>query len=206
VEQPQTHYQVSFTVRQALLLFVGLLVALGFAYFLGLMTGLTGRAPEAAAAAPAPTAAAETVAAGPTARPESAIAAAPVRPAEARPAAEPTAPAELQLFEDAGDPTPAARRVLARGATPAAVNSAPAADGEFWVQVLSVSSEREARQKSATLNRHKFPASVVPGATARGKVYRVRVGPYRSREEAARVATQLKSTEKAEPWIVPSGQ
>ena len=43
---PQTHYQLSFTTRQAVALFVGLLVVLGLAYFLGLMTGVAGRAPR----------------------------------------------------------------------------------------------------------------------------------------------------------------
>src|SRR5439155_576719 len=40
--------QVSFTARQALVLFVGLLLALGLAYFLGIMTGLVGREGPAA--------------------------------------------------------------------------------------------------------------------------------------------------------------
>ncbi|HXM77100.1 MAG TPA: hypothetical protein VN971_10005, partial [Thermoanaerobaculia bacterium] len=51
MDEPRTHYQLSFTARQALLLFVGLLGALAVAYVFGLMTGLAGRdgtvAPEA---------------------------------------------------------------------------------------------------------------------------------------------------------------
>ena len=213
MEQPQSHYQVSFTVRQALLLFVGLLLALALAYFFGLMTGLSGRPSEVAAgtAEPTPARSGQRGAAAPAASATPAATAEPARSPEARrAAAEPTAPAELQLFEDAGEPTPPPRRVLARGATPglaAAPAPVPAPKaGEFWVQVLSVSSEREARQRRELLTRHKFPAAVVPGDTPRGKVYRVRVGPYRSRDEAARAATELKSREKVEPWIVPSGQ
>ena len=215
MEQPQTHYQVSFTVRQALLLFVGLLLALGIAYFFGLMTGLTGRArgPEEAASAaaePARTPAAEKSAekavrgtGAPAAARESARAPE-SRHALASPREEPTPPSELQLFEDGGEPTPApARKVLEPASTPAA---AAASAGEFWVQVLSVSSEREARDRSAKLARHNFHTAVVAGSTPRGKVYRVRVGPYRSREEASRAATLLQTREKVSPWIVPAGQ
>ncbi|MDQ2970328.1 MAG: hypothetical protein M3R34_04230, partial [Acidobacteriota bacterium] len=43
MDEPRTHYQLSFTARQALLLFVGLLGALAVAYAFGLMTGLAGR-------------------------------------------------------------------------------------------------------------------------------------------------------------------
>jgi hypothetical protein len=41
--EPRTHYQVSFTSRQAVLLFVVVLVSLAGAYFLGLLTGLADR-------------------------------------------------------------------------------------------------------------------------------------------------------------------
>lgn len=214
MDQPPTHYQLSFTARQGLLLFVALLFALGLAYFFGLMTGLSGR-PARAGADAGPTAPADASdPAAPTAQPVGGIrsrptAAAPVRssgseqPAVAS-APEPTAPAELQVFEDAGEPTPEpSRRVLAQATTP--LPSAPA-DG-FWVQVLSVSSEREARARSARLAHHKYHTAVVPASTGKGKVvYRVRVGPYRSREEAVRAAALLKSGEKVEPWIVPAGQ
>ena len=49
MSDPRTHYQVSFTAKQAMSLFVGLLFALGLAYFFGLMTGLSGRDEDALA-------------------------------------------------------------------------------------------------------------------------------------------------------------
>ncbi|HEV8232203.1 MAG TPA: hypothetical protein VGQ75_07635, partial [Thermoanaerobaculia bacterium] len=58
--QPPTHYQVSFTARQGLTLFVGLLAALGLAYFFGLRTGLSGSEPRAAGAPSEASGAAET--------------------------------------------------------------------------------------------------------------------------------------------------
>ena len=54
MEEPRTHYQVSFTARQALSLFLGLLAALALAYFFGLMTGLSGIEPPEAATVPTP--------------------------------------------------------------------------------------------------------------------------------------------------------
>jgi hypothetical protein len=106
VSEPRTHYQISLTARQALGLFVALLVALGLAYFFGLMTGLSGRESRGASEAPAQAALAE-----PTAAPaEPAVP--PVEtgvPISARgasagattPPPEPTVPATLQTFEDA---------------------------------------------------------------------------------------------------------
>jgi DedD protein len=212
VEQPPTHYQLSFTARQGLLLFVGFLLALGLAYFFGLMTGLSGRPPETGAVAeaspPVPASGAASIPPAAPATPrESRGEARKARSEEAPRAAStaPTAPAELQLFDDAGEPTPdPSRRVLATAATPAPALAS--AGGEFWVQVLSVSSEREAKARSARLAAHHYRAAVVPASTGRGKVYRVRVGPYRSREEADRAAALLRSRENVEPWIVPAGQ
>jgi hypothetical protein len=45
VPEPRTHYQISFTSRQAVLFFVVVLAVLTGAYFLGVVTGLAGRPP-----------------------------------------------------------------------------------------------------------------------------------------------------------------
>ena len=67
MDEPRTHYQISLTARQAVGLFVGLLLSLGLAFFFGLMTGLSGR---------------EKASAGPVRTPAQAVpaAAAPTRP------------------------------------------------------------------------------------------------------------------------------
>ena len=57
MNEPRTHYQLTLTSRQAVGLFAGLLVALGIAFSLGLMTGLSQRA--TGTLAPPPQAAAE---------------------------------------------------------------------------------------------------------------------------------------------------
>ena len=209
--EPRTHYQVSFTSRQAVLLFVVVLASLAGAYFLGLMTGISGRQPAESAAAAAPVAAPE-----PTAQPEKAIrgaavsspAAASTAPPEggggptAIAAREPTAGGGLQFFEDRAEEP--GKTAPAPAAKPPA-GAAPSSEG-FWVQTLSTTSQKEADARRAALASHGFRAKVFPAATTRGpRLYRVRVGPYPSRDEASRAADTLTSREKVKTWIVPPG-
>lgn len=200
--EPRTHYQVSFTSRQALLLFVVVLASLTGAFFLGLLTGLSGRPPApgavASASGPVPTAASAekaipTAIESPEAREQT--------PAPAMAAREPGKTDGLQFFEDRpAEPT----------AAPAPSSKAPApakAVGGFWVQVLSTKSEREAKSRRAALSAHGYRATVEPSRGAGGSaVYRVRVGPFASREEASKSARTLEQKEKAKPWIVPPGE
>ena len=195
-----------------MVLFVGLLLALGVAYFLGVMTGMTGRETTAAAVPPI-------VSPEPTQARAAAREASPAREsnrAGALPAVtfpkpvlglgtEPTAPPTLQLFEDRGgvEPTPVKRAAVK--ATPPPPVGAPAA-GELWVQVVSVSSAKEAKTASERLKRRGHSAAVSPAPGPRGMVYRVRVGPFHSREQAAKAAQQLSQEEKVETWIVPAGK
>ena len=207
---PRTHYQVSFTSRQAVLLFVVVLAALTGAYFLGVVTGLAGRQPaESAAASPSPPVPTEAVTAekasgiavsstpqgGPAAEQERT--APPV--ASAR---EPGKPERLQFFEDRpAEPTPAARVPSGKAASPAQ------AAGSFWVQVLSTTSEREAKSRRTLLSGHGYRSIVEPTHSPKGPVlYRVRVGPYASREAAAKAAEGLERREKAKTWIVKPGE
>ncbi|MGE5414315.1 MAG: SPOR domain-containing protein [Syntrophomonadaceae bacterium] len=239
MSEPRTHYQISLTARQALGLFVALLVALGLAYFFGLMTGLSGREGRGAPEAPAQAALAEPTAAAPAAEPavppvETGVPVAvraPAGNASTPPPAEPTVPATLQTFEDGtegegnaaaasaapgsrttvvGAPAPApARAPAAKSAAPApapaAAHASPA--GKVWVQAASLSSADEANALGARLSRHGFHAVVQPGSGPRGRVYRVRVGPYRSEDEASKAVDRLTRQEKIHgPWIVPEGK
>lgn len=195
--EPRTHYQLSFTSRQAVLLFVVVLAALTGAYFLGLVTGLAGRQPaggtavSASAAVPTAPAAAEKVSPSVTAPPATQE----QTPPPAVAAREPGKTEGLQFFEDRpAEPTPAAL--------------APAkAAGGFWVQTLSTKSEREATSRRAVLSRHGYRAIVESARGAGGPIlYRVRVGPFASREEASKAAQTLERKEKAKTWIVPPGE
>ena len=237
-DTPRTHYQITFTARQAVGGFLGLLLSLALAYYLGLVSGLSGRsaAPEAAdagktpsekiAAADATENASEAVPPIETAVPTAAVpsgslgsrttlaGAAPATPISA----EPTPPATLQTFQDGssdqaeGESSPIAEASGGSGpagnvAKPPAAG-APAAGGKFWVQVASLSSREEAGTLSTRLTRHGFRSQILTatGPKGKGKVYRVRVGPYRSEDDAERAATKLARQESVKsPWVVPDG-
>jgi len=225
VDEPRTHYQLSFTARQALLLFVGLLGALAVAYVFGLMTGLAGRD---GTGAPGTSQTASGGALSPTAEalevPRAVRGVSPLRGASRAPTAgriaevvstplpaspAPTPSPGLHLFEDApeagataaaaGD---AARKPAGKGKPAPRV----AASGAFWVQALSAGSEKEARGRLDRLAARGFSGTVSSVSGRSGKIYRVRIGPYGSRAEADKVAARLKSTEKLRPWVVPPGK
>jgi cell division septation protein DedD len=199
VEGPRTHYQVSFTAKQALSLFIGLLAALAVAYFFGLMTGLSGNEAPQAAAVPTPVAE-ETpaVLAGAGDREMFPI------PVTAAPVASGSAPpSTVQVFEDGEGETPVRPTVQAAAAVPSP--RAPSA-GSFRVQVISVSSREEADAEAKKLSRRGFSARVEPGSGPKGPIYRVRVGPFPSREEAERATQRLAAEGRRDAWIVPPGQ
>jgi DedD protein len=210
--EPRTHYQVSFTSKQALSLFVGLLVALALAYFFGLMTGLSGRQPREAAAAPSetPAAAGERAAVAAPETAEHIVFPAPVTAvAVEKPPAAP--PAKVQPFEDREGEAPrvrAAARAATRAPATESVAAKPgsAASAGFRVQVVSVSSRAEADAEAARLSRRGFPARVEPGTGPKGTIYRVRVGPFASREDAARTSERLAAEGRRDTWIVPPSQ
>jgi DedD protein len=203
VPEPRTHYQVSFTSRQAVLLFVVVLLSLAGAYVLGLFTGLGGRQPPQSVTAGAP-------AAGTTDKAPDRAATAPMKtPAAESPTAAPALAARepgsaggLQFFEDRPEEAP-----KITPAAPAKKAAAPAAaPGGYWVQVLATSSEKEARSYRARISAHGYRAAVEAAPGPRGQQYRVRVGPYPSREDAVRAQEALVRREKARTWIVSPGQ
>jgi len=192
-----------------MVLFVGLLLALGIAYFLGVMPGMDKRESEALAVTPAPSpepTASSSAASAPNPTPESNRAALPpVTFPKPVLGTEPTTPPTLQMFDDRGgvEPTPVKR--AAAKTTPGPVPSV-SASGELWVQVFSVSSEKEARSAKQRLAKRGHRVSVSPAAGPKGTVYRVRVGPFATRDLASKAAEQLSREEKVQAWIVPAGK
>jgi cell division septation protein DedD len=206
VDEPRTHYQISLTARQAVGLFAGLLLALCVAFFLGLMAGMSGRgaAVEVAEKLPAVSESiplAETGVPLPTSSGPSRTVL--VRGIATPVPAEPTAPATLQAFEDGTAGEAAAK---APAAAPKVRGPAPAS-GRIWVQTASLQSREEANALTARLSKHGFHAVILAASGPKGKRYRVRVGPYRTDDEAARAVSRLAKQENIrEPWIVPEGK
>ena len=215
MDEPRTHYQISLTARQAVGLFVGLLLSLGVAFFFGLMAGLSGR--ERAAAGPE-RAAEGRIAAGSESLPPVETAAPIPAPASRRDlpplsgapasAGEPTQPPTLQTFEDgaAEEAAPAARAASTAAPKPTASarSDSPSvvAAGRVWVQVASVSSRGEADAMSARLKGRGYRAQVVADGSAKGRL-RVRIGPYRTTEDARKIAEKLRKQERIKsPWVV----
>lgn len=215
--EPPTHYQLSFTTRQATALFVGLLLALGAAYLLGVLTGLAGRDGGNTAARVTPAATPEAI------RSESIAAAVPsptaIRPLPTRAASIPAFPRpvlgreptarRIEFFEDRAEsePTASATRSPSQAAPKRSPTRPPKVEaGGFWIQVASVSSQREAAARRDRLIHHGYHARVLAGEGSKGKIYRVRVGPYASREEASRASDRLSREEKVKTWIAPPGK
>jgi cell division septation protein DedD len=230
VAEPRTHYQISLTARQAVGAFLGLLLSLGLAFFFGLVAGLSGRGEgpgpvptgdgaEAGqiAAVEAGEDAGEALPPIETAVPTASVPSGPLGSRTelagggivATPLpVEPTPPETLQTFADgtADDLPPAA--AASGGSGPGPAKPAAEAPGKFWVQVASLSSREEAGTLSTRLTRHGFRSQVLTAAGPRGKgkVYRVRVGPYRSEDDAERAASKLARQENVKaPWVVPDG-
>ena len=73
-----------------------------------------------------------------------------------------------------------------------------------------VASIRPGDEPGAYINgvatRRGFHAVVLAGSGPKGRIYRVRVGPYGSEEEASHAVTKLRQEKIREPWIVPDGK
>ncbi len=141
----------------------------------------------------------------PDAAPAAPAANLPAADAAAAPVAAKKGPAEAAKKES----TDSAKKDTARPAPPATseeqqaraalegkaaeVIPAPTKGGKFAVQAAATSSEAAARDLSERLKKAGLPPYTEGVQTAEGLRYRVRVGPYATREEAERVRTRLKS-------------
>lgn len=123
----------------------------------------------------------------------------------AKPEPKPAAP-QTQLAR-ATPPAREAARDVTPAAAPAAAVVAPAAAARtadveppgtgFVVQVAATPRRAEADAISARLKQKGYPAFV----TTAGRVFRVRVGKYKDRDEAAGVARRLETQERFKPWV-----
>jgi hypothetical protein len=72
----------------------------------------------------------------------------------------------------------------------------------FAIQVGAFGDERAAARLAGELRAVGYSAYVRRGDGPRGARFRVRVGPVPSREEAARLASKLKSDQQLPTWIL----
>jgi cell division protein FtsN len=93
-------------------------------------------------------------------------------------------------------PAPAPAQPPAKAAEAPRPGSSPASPkphtGDvFWLQAGAFSDEKEADNLRAKIALTGLEASVRPAATDKGKLYRVRLGPYQSIDDANRMKTTL---------------
>jgi cell division septation protein DedD len=227
-DSQKSYYQVSFTGTQALLALLVVLGALGLSFFLGARAGFSRaeRKPDSGEAAhgtvsPAPAAEppASSVTAGPSPSP------APGKASASAAAPASAGPIVTQTFEDreAGIPeetAPRSTELKPSGARPSRTEivGSPAPSREepkpeaksaqkpagFYVQVLSTSSKAEASRWKERLAGKKYKASVSSVESKKGKLFRVRVGPYADKEQAKKVAAKISSEDKRQAWVAPA--
>jgi DedD protein len=154
-------------------------------------TGTSTEAQRSASKLPAPQAVDATLP-----RPGSAHAPEPEQPSEPSPQ---PAPAPAARNASAPETSPSTAGAAVREVTPgpapapAASRPVPAATGRWAVQVGAFGSVATARKLVADLAQDGLPAYVAPLQRAGKNLYRVRVGPVASRDEAQQLARRLES-------------
>lgn len=221
-EDPVVHYQISITARQAATFILGLLGALGLAFFFGMKTGASAKpAPDAltrlseASDLPVPTATDETTNPNPrrtdpdrnlgfAPAPKSAPTAPPTpAPTSTATVSEPPPPERVAVKAapspepEPAKPTAAVTAVKAATEIPKATpaKSAPKKDA-WWVQVFASNNAASCDEVAARLRKAKLPAdiSVHPQRTG---WFRVRVGPYADKARADAAAKKVVEADKS---------
>ena len=115
---------------------------------------------------------------------------APVTGGTAAPTAEPPKAGDATTATKVAEPVKPAALPKAADAPKAAE---PAAAGAYSVQLAAFADDKGANSLAAKLKRAGHPAYTEPYETSRGRVWRVRVGPYPSREAAEVARVMLKA-------------
>ena len=206
--QEPSYYEIALTNRQVLVAFVVLLACVLLAFFAGVWVGKgSPAAATEAAAEPAPE---PTPVAG---EPEELSffndGQRPDLPAMAENPRPDTTLAEDLGLEERPAPTvaPTARPAPAATATARPAPPPPAADGEdappalrpgeVVIQVFSSRDEVQARRLTTELKASGFNAFLSPS----GDMFRVRIGPFGSRQDAEGVAQRARRQFKVDTWI-----
>jgi DedD protein len=106
--------------------------------------------------------------------------------------AEPPKSADATKSTKAAEPAKAATAPKAADA-PKAAEPVTAGAGAYSVQLAAFTDDKGANALAAKLKKAGHPSYIEPYETSRGRVWRVRVGPYPSREAAESARTRLKA-------------
>jgi DedD protein len=115
---------------------------------------------------------------------------APVTGGTAAPTAEPPKAVDATKATQVEEP---AKPAAGPKAADAPKSAEPVAAGAYSVQLAAFADDKGANSLAAKLKRAGHPAYTEPYETSRGRVWRVRVGPYPSREAAEAVRVKLKA-------------
>lgn len=89
-----------------------------------------------------------------------------------------------------------------RSASPAVAAAPPLSSARFAIQVGAFAERDSAELLRGELQKGGYPAYVAVGAASGTPRWRVRVGPYPSREDADGIAAQLKSARALPTWVL----
>lgn len=219
-------HEIQLSGKQLVFMFMAVTIVSVVIFLCGVLVGRGVRVAREAPAVPAATAETTETADVPEAPPLEAPPA-PAEPAGAPAGAAAPPPADGQdwstLLSGAGDPEPLAEPAStgtkpAANAAPAAAPAAPAprppavperasavptepAGPGFSVQVSALAEGNDAEALVRRLIGKGYPAYLVPQSAGQPQ-FRVRVGKYRDRREADRVAARLAKEEKFSPWVI----
>ncbi len=118
--------------------------------------------------------------------------------AQGDPAKKPAAPAQV------APATPVAKTPAPNTDKPATPSPAAVASNQLWVvQLGSFSDELNARALARSVSESGFKVEITPLFAKKGTVWRVRVGPYASRESAVKATTQLREKLGRDGLVMP---
>jgi DedD protein len=95
----------------------------------------------------------------------------------------------------------AAAAAPAAGAAPGTASAPPAGSGRYTLQVAAVRTRSEADVIAKRLTGRGYPAYVDASSGRGTKMYRVRVGAFKDRNEAEPMRQRLEKEEKFKPWV-----
>jgi cell division septation protein DedD len=226
----KTYYQVSFTSGQALAAVIVVILALGLSFFFGARAGFerSGETESPSPArqvqprpVPAPLAVDQTASTSPgtasATGPGLASATSEEAPVfEDREAGvteekkgtgskTPSAPSRTEIGGSSAAPEPTPRKTAPGSAPPATSSREPSNTSEkpgFFVQIISTASKAEAaRWKEKLAGKNYRTATVTSVDSKKGKLFRVRTGPYPDRAQAKKVAAKISADFKQKAWV-----